>query len=131
MTSSLRNYLLGIFIASILCWAALILIIFNSNPYSGGKSIIILFFISLFFGSVGFLTLTGFYLRLLFSKNEIIYSHIVPSIRQAFLMSFCVVVLLALQILRLVNIWTGILLVLAVLSLEFFFRTRLRKVKKL
>jgi len=125
MTSSLRNYLLGIFIASILCWAALILIIFNSNPYSGGKSIIILFFISLFFGSV------GFYLRLLFSKNEIIYSHIVPSIRQAFLMSFCVVVLLALQILRLVNIWTGILLVLAVLSLEFFFRTRLRKVKKL
>jgi hypothetical protein len=121
----------GIFTASILCWTALILIILNTHPTVGGKNIIIFFFISLFFALVGTFSLIGFYLRLWFSKNELIYSHLGPAIRQAILISLCIIVLLGLQILRLVNIWTGILVVLAILSLEFFFRTKKEKVKNI
>ena len=131
MTKALRNYLLGIFIASVLCWIALGLIIFNIDPNSSGRGIILLFFISLFIGLAGVFALVGFFLRLWLSKNEVIYSHLSPSIRQGILISSCVVVLSALQALRLVNIWTAGLLVLAILSLEFFFRTKPQKVKNI
>ena len=130
MNSSLKKYLLLIFLATILCLVALGLIIFNTNPYIG-RGIVFLFFVSLFFSLVGVFTLIGFYLRLWFSKNEIIYFHLVPSIRQAILISMCFIVLLGLQDLRLINIWTASLLILAILSLEFFFRTKPEKVKKL
>ena len=129
MTASLKAYLIGIFIASVLCWTALILIVLNTNPTVGGRNIVIFFFIGLFFALVGTFSLIGFYLRLWFSKNELIYSHLGPSVRQAVLLSLCIIFLLGLQILRLVNIWTGILIVLAVLALEFFFRTKKEKVK--
>ena len=130
MTPSLKAYLFGIFMATVLSWAAFVLIIFNVNPYSTSRWILFLFFLCLFLALVGTITLIGFYLRFWFSKKEIGFAHIGPSIRQAILLSLCVITLLALQILRLVNIWTGILLVLAILSLEFFFRTKKEKVKK-
>lgn len=131
MTKALRNYLLGIFTASVLCWTALGLIIFNTDPNSSGRGVILIFFISLFIGLTGFFALVGFFLRLWLSKNEVIYFHLSPSIRQGILISLCVVILLALQTLRLVNIWTAGLLVLAILSLEFFFRTKPQKVKNI
>ena len=131
MTSSLKNYLLLIFLATMLFWAAWILIILKVDPYIGGRNMIILFFISLFLSLTGLLTLIGFLLRIWFSKNELINLYLRPSVRQAILISLCIIVLLSIQILRLVNIWSGLLIVLAILSLEFFFRTKKEKVKRI
>lgn len=124
LTMSLRTYLFLIFIATVLCWGALLLTIFNTNPQEAGNVALFSFFGSLFFTSIGTLTLVGFYLRVFFSKNEIIYANMGVSFRQAVLLSICLTGLLGLQALRLLNWWDGILFCTAVLSLELYFRSK-------
>ncbi len=118
---SLRTYLLGIFISTILCWVAFILIVTNTNPVDSGRIAIFSFFGSLFFGLIGLFTLIGYYLRVWFSKNETIYANIGVAFRQAILFSLCFIILLVLQSIRLLTWWNGLLLVLVIISLEFYF----------
>lgn len=128
---TLKKYLFGIFTATMLCWAGFILTLLNLDPTKNTKLALVAFFASLFFGIIGTLTLVGFYLRVWLSKKEVIYAHISPSARQAILISLYIIIILALQAIRLVNIWTASLLAIAILFLEFFFRARPHKVKKI
>ncbi len=121
---TLRSYLFLIFMATVLCWGAFLLALFNTNPEDAGVMALVSFFGSLFFALMGTLTLIGFYLRVYFSKNEVIYANMGIAFRQAVLFSICVIGLLILQALRLLNWWDGILFCLAILSLELYFRSR-------
>lgn len=118
---SLRGYLFGIFVSSCLFWAAFVLIIFNTNPQEGGNLIIFLFFASLFFALWGSFTLIDFYLRLFISKNEIYYANINIALREGFLFALVVLILLILKIVNLFNFGNLLLLILAMISLEFYF----------
>lgn len=121
---NLRSYLLGMFLSTIVCWVAFGLILYYVNPYNSGPLGLIAFYVSLFFASVGTLTLIGFYLRVWFSKNEVLFAHVNPSFRQAILLSIILVGSLVLQGFGLLTWWDGALFVLAIVLLEFYFISR-------
>lgn len=118
---SLRTYLFGIFISTCLFWAAFLLIFFNTNPQEGGSLIIFFFFASLFFALWGSFTLIDFYLRVFISKNEIYYANINIALREGFLFALAVLLLLGLKIAEILNFLNLFLLILAIISLEFYF----------
>lgn len=121
---TLSSYLIGISISTVLCWIAWLLTLFNLDPRTAGALGFLSFFTSLFFALVGTITIIGFYFRLWFSKNEYYYENITISFRQAVLASLSVTGLLVLQALRLLNLFDGILLVLSIILLEFYFLAR-------
>lgn len=121
---SLRTYLFGIFVATILCWGAFLLTLFNTNPHIAGGIAVVSLLLSLFFALLGTFTLLGFYSRIFFSKNELLYTNIGISFRQGILFSFIIVGLLLLSHFQFLNFWTALLFILAISSLEFYFRTK-------
>lgn len=112
------------FLSTIVCWIAFGLILFYVNPYNTNALGLVAFYVSLFFASVGTLTLVGFYLRVWFSKNEILFAHVNPSFRQAILLSIILVGSLVLQSFKMLTWWDGALFVLCIVLIEFYFLSR-------
>ena len=107
---SLRAYLVGLSASSVLCWIAFTLTLVNTNPSQGGQAALLSLYISLFIGLLGTLTLAGYFGRRTFGHNELKYSLIVKSFRQAFILSGLFVGLLLLQAIRLLAWWDILLL---------------------
>lgn len=121
---TLRSYLIGMFVSTLFCWVSWILILVYIDPEQTSPVGILSFYISLFFAMVGTLTLCGFYLRVWFSKNEVLFAHVAPAFRQAIFLSIILVGSLVLQSFRLLTWWDGALLVGSVTLLEFYFMSR-------
>lgn len=121
---TLRSYLIGMLISTIFCWASFVLILIYVDPDQAGFIGFLSFYVSLFFAIIGTLTLIGFYLRVWFSKNEVLFAHVAPSFRQAVLLSVILITSLLLQSFRLLTWWDGALLVGSIVLLEFYFMTR-------
>ncbi len=76
-----------------------------------------------FFGSFivwlgSLLTFAGYKIRLARSNREIIYAHIMPSIRQGFLISATVATVLFIQFLGVVSTWDVVLVILVATCVE-------------
>lgn len=121
---TLRSYLAGMMASTIFCWLAWGLVLYYVNPQEANLIGFLSFYLSLFFASVGTLTLIGFYLRVWFSKNEVLFSHVNPAFRQAILLSIILIVSLILQSFRILTWWDGGLLIASVALLEFYFMSR-------
>lgn len=119
---SLRVVFWGLVASSALCWLAWLLTLFNTNPAQGGQPAILAFYLSLFAGLFGTLTLLGYGLRRLLVHNELKYSLIRTSFRQSFLASILLVGLLLLQSLGLFSWWDAWLLIVVVVLLELYLR---------
>lgn len=122
---TLRSYLIGMFISTLFCWASWVLILVYIDPEQASVIGFLSFYVSLFFAMIGTLTITGFYLRVWFTKNEVLFAHVIPSFRQAILLSLILVVALILQSFRLLTWWDGALLVGSVTLVEFYFMSRM------
>ncbi len=121
---TLRSYLIGMFIGSLLCFGSWGLILVYIDPTNAGLLGFVLFYLSLFFGLVGLFSLIGFYFRRWRARNEIIFAHIGISFRQGVLLAVILVGSLLLQSFKMLNWWTAILFVTSVVLLEFYFMTR-------
>lgn len=121
---TLRNYIAGMSLSTLLSLAAWVLIIFYIDPITTGAFGFTLFYLSLFFGLVGLFSLAGFALRKKFSRNVVAFVHVGPAFRQGILLSVILVACLALQSFRVLNWWTGGLFVASVILLEFYFMSR-------
>ena len=119
---SLRVVIWGLVISSGLCWLAWLLTVFNTNPAQGGQPAILAFYLSLFAGLFGTLTLAGYGLRRMVAHNELKYGIIRTAFRQAFLASTLFVGLLILQSLYLFSWWDAWLLIAVVVLLELYLR---------
>lgn len=123
---SIRAYLIGLSISTILCVVALVLTIVNTNPVQGGQTALASLYISGFFAGLGILTLTGYVIRRYLTHNEIRYGNVQASFRQAFLLSGLLLATLYLQSLRLVSWWDLLLLITIVFLLELYLRANAR-----
>ncbi len=121
---TLRRYLLGMFVSTLFCWLSFALVVLFIDPFASGIIGPVVFYVSLFFGVVGLLTIIGFYLRVWLNKNEVIYSHISTSFRQAILLSAVFIGVLVLQSFHYLTWWSALLLILTVSILELFFLSR-------
>jgi hypothetical protein len=121
---SLRTYIIGLVIGTVLCSASWVMTILYVDPSEAKIFGALLFYMSLALGITGLASLIGFYLRILFSQNEVIFAHVTPSFRQGALISLCILILLVLQSFRLLTWWDILLVVLIVSLTEFFFHSR-------
>lgn len=121
---TLRKYLIGMFVSTILCWFSFGLILTYIDPFASGFVGLFCFYISLFFATIGTLTIIGYLLRVWLSKNEILYAHIGPAFRHGVLLSIILVVSLILQSFRLLTWWDAGLFIATIALLEFFFLSR-------
>ncbi len=120
----LTKQLFSVFALTLMALGLFLAILFNVNPDTTDLITQITFFISLFIFLSGLFTFIGFYLRVYLSNHEIIYANFPIALRQAILVSLLIVGLLALNALRVLNIWSGIIFVLILIIIELFFRSK-------
>lgn len=123
---SLRAYLLGLSASSALCWLAFVLTLVNTNPTQGGQAAKLSLYISLGIAVLGSLTLLGYAARRYLARNELKYSLIRDSFRQAALGTLLLVAGLLLQAVRLLSWWDILLLVAIAVLLELYLRSHVR-----
>ncbi len=121
---STKAYLSLIFIGSLLCFGSSFLIFTNLTPEKAGSLGITLLLLSLFFGLIGVLTLFGFYLRVWASGNEVYYSGVSGSLRQAFVFSLAIFGILYLRFLKVLTWWDGLLVFFAAILLDLYLKRK-------
>jgi hypothetical protein len=120
----LQSYLLGIGLSSVICWVAFILTVIYISPEASKVLALSSFFVSLFFALAGTFTLVGFFVRTTLSHNELYYANINIAFRQGFFAAFTIISLLGMQALHLLTWWNGILFVIIIILIEFYFLTK-------
>ncbi len=118
----IRN-LFFLFTITIFALASLVLDIFNYNPYESGRGVFINFFTSLCLSLTGIIAFIIYFMKLKLGKEKNINSYFFPSIRQGFLVSLGITLLLILRSLQILDWWVAGPMVIAVILLELFFQT--------
>lgn len=120
----LKHYLIFITIGTFLCWVAWLMVLFFINPVEAGGMAFIVFYLSLFLALTGTLSLIGFFVRVWFSHELVVFRHLGVSSRQAVWLGALVVVTLLLQSQRLLTWWNALLLILFLGIIESLFLSR-------
>lgn len=120
----LKNYLALLVFGTLLCWCAWVLVLMNIDPTNSGFIGLASFFLSLFFGLLGTLTLLGFAFRRAFQRERVAFDHIGVSLRQGLFFALVFVGALLLRSVGLYTWWNILFLVAGFTVLEFFFLTR-------
>jgi hypothetical protein len=121
---STRIYLWGLGILSAICWFGFFIILVSANPYKADILTFTSFFALLFLGLAFLLAIIGFWIRFIILRENISRSAFKVSFRQGILISLSIIGLLLLQAIRILTVYDGVLLVSAILMLEFFFRAK-------
>lgn len=120
-----RNfYLTGVSVAAVFAWASWGVVINKFSPYVSPVPALTLFYASLFIALTATFALFGFYLRVWLNKDEVYIQHINIAIRQGFLLALVVCVAMFFQRLRVLTWWDGLLLVMMMILIEFYFMAK-------
>lgn len=117
-------YLIGIFIAGAFGWASWGLVINKMSPYVSPAPALVLFYTSLFIALTATFALLGYYLRVWLNKHEVYFQHLSISLRQGVFLSIIMCTGLIFQRLRVLTWWDGLLLVLVMILMEFYFMAK-------
>lgn len=117
-------YLFGIFIAAAFGWASWGVVINKLSPYVSPTPALVFFYTSLFISLTATFALFGYYLRVWLNKHEVYSQHINIALRQGMLLSMIMCTGLVFQRLRVLTWWDGLLLVLIMILVEFFFMAK-------
>lgn len=117
---TLKSYLILMILATIICWAIFIFIIFTVNPETTNWIGFLLFYISLFLSLVGASAIIGFIVRFVALKHELAFRSVKHAFRQSFLFAFLITVILFLLSHNLFNWLNMILLIIGLSVWEFF-----------
>jgi hypothetical protein len=117
---SLKQYLIIMIIATLICWGALAMVIFNVDPETTGLAGFGLFYVSLFLALTGTISLIGLLIRRAIDRQQLIVRQVGLAFRQAISFAFLIVILVYLQSQRLLTWWNLLILMVALTVLEFF-----------
>lgn len=120
----LRIYLFSLYLVLFLAFGLFSLILFNVNPYASPFWMLIIFYATLFLFWMSLFGIIGFYLKVWASNREVIFAHLLPTLRQSILVSLMIVGLLFLFQIKVLSWWVAILYVLAILMIELYFRRK-------
>lgn len=118
---TLRHYLFSLTLATLICWGAWLLILFNVDPFKTSLFGFIIFYLSLSLALFGTFSLLGFLARFLLFTSSNVYIYVVTSARQGMLLSLLLVGLLLLQSFRILAFLNLIIYILILSFLEFAF----------
>lgn len=116
---SLRNYIVLMLFGTLACTLILLAVIFFFEPINVWA--VVFFYTSLFLTLLGFFSLIGLFVRLIFTKDTLVFKKVTTSFRQGIWFSLLIVICLYLNRIDLL-IWKNVLiLVVALALLEIFF----------
>jgi hypothetical protein len=120
---SLKRYLILMSCMTLFCWLAWLVVLYFINPDEAGFVGFLLFYASLIVALVGTFSLFGFFLRVWFSKEEVIFRHLGVSTRQSIWFAILIVGSLLLLGVGYLRWWSELLLIMFLLLMEFFYLT--------
>lgn len=118
------RYIAIILLAGLFSWMGWILIINKLSPDDNVGIVLALFFLTFFIALGATFAVLGYYFRLWLFRNEIFYKHINVSLRQGVLLALVSVFSLVFQMLKVLNWWSGMLILVITVLLEMYFSTR-------
>lgn len=119
---TLSRYLLIMILATLLCWMAWFLVLFNISPFEATALSFLTFYASLFLALTGTFTVVGFLLRVwLFKEDEPRFREVQKTFRHGLLFGLLLIAAILLQSQRLLYWWNLTLLIMALAILELFF----------
>jgi hypothetical protein len=127
---TLKNYLILMSLATVLCWAIFIFIVNLINPESTNYIGFSLFYLSLFLSLIGTSAIIGFLIRFVILRKELVFYAVKIAFRQSFLFSLFLVSLLFLFSQALVSWFNLILLIIIFTILEIVLSTFSKENKK-
>lgn len=119
-----NRYISIIGLAGLFAWFGWILVITKLSPIESMGLSLTFFFITFFIALTATFTVIGFYFRVWLLKNEIFYKHINVALRQGVFLSLIAILCLVFQMIRVLNWWSGLLLIAIVVMLEFYFSAK-------
>lgn len=120
----LRLYLFSLYTTLIISIGLWLLIVVNVNPFQAPFWIVGIFYFTLFLFFVALFSVLGFYFKVWLTNREVIFSHLIPTIRQSAILSLIIVGLVFLQQVKVLNWYVAGLFILAIGMIELFFRSR-------
>jgi len=121
---SLKKYLIIMTSVTLICWIAWLVVLFYFSPGEGNSMVFLLFYLSLFLALIGTFSLMGFFGRVWFSREQVIFRYLGVSTRQALWFSILLVGTLMMQGVDFLRWWSVLLLIIFLILLEFFFLSR-------
>lgn len=118
-----RNFTRGLSLITLIFGGLTLLLTIFTSPDQGPFTII-LYYVSVFFFTMGLSSLVLFLYRKWWTHNEVIFGNVKTSVRQGFLMAFFVVSILALSSMNLLTWWDASILAISFLLIDLFFRVR-------
>ena len=116
-----NKYISILFFSGIVSWSAWIVVIFKIVPRDNLVFALLAFFVSLFVALISTFSILGMYLRSWFFSQESKNSFFGVSFRQGILLSFLVVFSLMLELMNLLNWFTGAVFIALIMVIEFYF----------
>lgn len=113
-----------VLLATLVSWTGFFLVLTKLDPYSATELSLSLFFLTSLMSLTGTFGLLLFLLKKWRSEDRIYVKHVMISLRQGFLLSFCTNLCMGLLVIGLLRIWNGLLLVILIMLLEFYFSQR-------
>jgi hypothetical protein len=118
---TVRLFLGGTLLGMIVCWAIWALIVMWLDPLQAGPMGFALFFLSLFLAVAATAALVGYGVRRLLHARQLSAYSVRPALRQGVFIALFLDLLLFLQLLRLMQWWIVLIILIFFLSLEFVF----------
>lgn len=117
---TLRSYLILMISATVMCWLAFGSVLWTINPEITNWVGFLLFYASLFVALIGTSAITGFLIRFIWLKQELLFNSVKIAFRQSFLFAVLITIVLFLLSKDLFTWLNLILLVIGLSVLEFF-----------
>lgn len=123
---NLKATLFCIFSLLLFSLGAWIIMLFNIDPYKTDILTHLAFLSSLFLWLSCLITLLEYRFRLTVSNRELIYAHLPIALRHGLQISCAVTMLLAFQLMRVLNLFDAVLILAVILTSELYFNARTR-----
>ncbi len=108
---TLRQYLVTMVLATLMCWVAWGFVIVNVDPFTASRLSFLFFYASFFLGLLGTVSVLAFFVYRLIDRGSLpLFRYVQLSFRQALVISLFTTVLLYMQGKAWLSLWTGLLL---------------------
>lgn len=116
-----HRYLLILLITGVTSWGAWLVVLNKFSPLNNLGLALLFFMITLFIALVCTFTLFIYYFRQNVFDHNLLKGNFSISFRQGLFLSFVFIFALVFQLLRVLTWWSGLLLIIAILLLEYYF----------
>ncbi len=117
---TLKTYFILMTITTLVCWGIFGLVVRTTDPFVTNLIGFFLFYTSLFLALTGTGAISGFLIRFVALKRELVFRLVKTSFRQSFLFAFLIVAILYLNAHNLFTWLNLLLLIVALTILEYF-----------